>query len=114
MFDLIQHPVLTEKSVRLVESQNQFTFNVDPRLTKPQIRALVESLFGVKVLAVNTHRPPRQHRRLGAFVGEKPRYKRAIVTLPKDQKIQFLPKSHGSPFLSSSDSWNPPRGDHVL
>jgi large subunit ribosomal protein L23 len=92
MIDLIKHPVLTDKSVRLIETHNQYRFDVDPRLTKPQIRALVQSLFGVQVLAVNTHRPPRQQRRLGAFVGGKPRYKRAIVTIAKEQKIQLLPQ----------------------
>lgn len=93
MIDLIKHPVLTDKSVRLIETHNQYRFDVDPRLTKPQIRELIQSLFGVQVLAVNTHRPPRQRRRLGAFVGGKPRYKRAIITLAKDQKIQLLPES---------------------
>jgi len=93
MIDFVKHPVLTEKSVRLLERHNQYRFDVDPRLTKPQIRELVQSLFGVQVLAVNTHRPPRQHRRLGAYVGTKPRSKRAIVTVAKGQSITLLPES---------------------
>jgi large subunit ribosomal protein L23 len=92
MIDLIKHPVLTEKSVRLIETLNQFTIDVDPKLTKPQIRELVQNLYGVKVLAVNTHLPPRTKRRLGAFVGGKPRTKRAIITLPKGQTLRFLPE----------------------
>lgn len=90
MIDLIKHPVLTEKSVRLIETHNQYTFDVGLHLTKPQIRELVKSVYKVTVVAVNTHRPPRQHRRVGAFVGEKPRYKRVIVTLPTDEKIDFF------------------------
>jgi large subunit ribosomal protein L23 len=52
MIDLV-NPVITEKSYRLIE-KNQYTFDVDPRLTKPQIKKVFENLFQVNVLAVNT------------------------------------------------------------
>ena len=77
MLDSIKYPVLrTEKATRLIEN-NQFSFDVDVRITKPQIRKLVEEFFEVKVLAVNTHRPPRKQQRLGAA----PSRKRVIVTV---------------------------------
>lgn len=77
MLDSIKYPVIrTEKATRLIEN-NQFSFDVDVRLTKPQIRKLVEEFFEVKVLAVNTHRPPRKRQRLGSF----PSRKRVIVTV---------------------------------
>ena len=77
LLDLIKHPVLrTEKTTRLIEN-NQFSFDVDVRLTKPQIRKLFEEFFQVKVLAVNTHRPPRKNKRLGS----KSNYKRVIITV---------------------------------
>ena len=80
MLDLIKYPrIRTEKATRLIE-KNQFSFDVDRRLTKPQIQKLIEEFFNVKVLAVNTHRPPRKTKRLGA----KPNYKRVIVTLNSD------------------------------
>lgn len=103
MLDLIKNPVLTEKSVRLIETHNQYMFDVDPRLTKPQIRELVQSLFGVRVLAVNTHCPPRKTRRMGATTGAKPRVKRAIVCVAKDQKIRLLPSL--DTWLSSRPFW---------
>jgi len=59
MIDLVKYPVLTEKSTRLLEN-NQYTFDVDLRLTKTKIKALIEELFEVKVLSVNTHRAPRK------------------------------------------------------
>jgi large subunit ribosomal protein L23 len=92
MIDLVKYPVLTEKSVRLIEN-NQYVFDVDLRLTKPQIKKLMQDLFQVNVISVNTHCPPRKKRRLGAYLGSKPRYKRAIVTLKAGESIQLLPSN---------------------
>lgn len=78
--DLIRRPIVTEKATMLME-QNKYTFEVAPKASKPEIKAAIEQLFKVKVLAVNTHIPPRKKRRVGRFVGFKPQYKRAIVTL---------------------------------
>ncbi len=76
----IKGVVVTLKTCKLVE-QNRWTLDVDPHLNKTQIRQLVESTFGVQVLAVNTHMPPRRRRALARGGGYLPRYKRAIVTL---------------------------------
>lgn len=92
MIDLIKQPVLTEKSVRLIERHNQYTFDVAPHLSKPQIRTTLQSVYNVQVLAVNTYRRPREYRRLGAFIGEKPRCKRVIVTVLPGQKIPLFSK----------------------
>ena len=81
MIDLVKYPVLrTEKCGRLIEN-DQYTFDVDPRLTKPQIKKLIEDFFQIKVIAVNTHRPPRRKKRLGLSVGYKTSYKRVIITV---------------------------------
>lgn len=90
IIDNMKSFVLTEKAVRLIENQNRYTFDVDPKLTKPQIRQLIEKVFNVKVLVVNTHRPPRKKRRLGISQGYKKQYKRAIVTLRKNDSIAVL------------------------
>jgi large subunit ribosomal protein L23 len=80
MLDLVKYPVIhTEKATRLIEN-NQFSFDVDVRLTKSQIRKLVEEFFNVKVLAVNTHRPPRKNKRLSSRVNSK----RVIITVGAD------------------------------
>jgi large subunit ribosomal protein L23 len=78
--DVVKRPIVTEKATILMEL-NQFTFDVDPRASKPTIKDAIELLFSVKVLSVNTHNPPRKRRRVGKFIGYKSRYKRAIVTL---------------------------------
>jgi len=76
----VRRPIVTEKATILME-QNKYTFEVIPKATKPEIKAAIENLFNVKVVQVNTLLPPRKKRRVGRFVGYKPQYKRAIVTV---------------------------------
>lgn len=90
MIDLVKRPILTEKSVRLIEN-NQYTFDVDTKLTKPQIKKFVESVFNVDIVGVNTHIPPRRKRRLGTFEGYKKQYKRVIITIKSGQTIKLIP-----------------------
>lgn len=78
--DLVRRPILTEKATIMME-QNKYTFEVTPKASKPQIRAAIEDLFQVKVVKVNTALPPRRKKRVGKFIGFKPQYKKAIVTV---------------------------------
>lgn len=87
--DVIVRPIVTEKATILMEL-NQFTFDVDPRASKPIIKEAVELLFPVKVLSVNTHNPPRKRRRVGRYVGYKSGYKRAIVTLEDGEPLRKI------------------------
>jgi large subunit ribosomal protein L23 len=88
--DLVRRPIVTEKATLLLE-QNKYVFEVFPKATKPEIKAAVESLFDVKVISVNTVLPPRKKRRVGKFMGYKPQYKRAIVTLAEGNSITLFP-----------------------
>lgn len=90
--DLILQPLVTEKATYLME-ENKYVFEVKPEATKPQIKAAVESLFEVEVAKVNTMNPPRKKRRVGRFLGYKPQYKKAIVTLKEGSSLQatFFP-----------------------
>ena len=89
--DLVLKPIITEKATMLLE-QNKYVFDVLPKATKPEIKAAIESLFDVKVVKVNTINLPRKKRRVGKFVGFKPRYKRAIVTLGEGDSITLFPE----------------------
>ncbi len=89
--DLIRRPLVTEKATRLMEL-NQYSFEVVPKATKPEIKAAIENLFDVKVVSVNTQNQPRKKRRVGKFVGYKPQYKRAIVTLAEGDSITLFPE----------------------
>jgi large subunit ribosomal protein L23 len=88
MIDLVKYPVITEKSYRLIE--NQYTFDVDPRLTKPQIKKVFENLFQVNVL-VNTHLPSWK-KTTWRQQGYKTRYKRVIITIKPNQTIPVFEK----------------------
>lgn len=89
--DLVLRPIVTEKATMLLE-QNKYVFEVIIKATKPEIKAAIESLFEVKVTSVNTIRPPRKKRRVGKFLGYKPNYKRAIVTLAEGDTITLFPE----------------------
>jgi large subunit ribosomal protein L23 len=89
MSDFIKYPVTTEKSYLSMFQNKQYTFDVDSRLTKPQIRKLFETLFSVNVIALNTHTLPRKKIRTGFSAGYRPRYKRVILTLKEGQTLQF-------------------------
>ncbi|MEM6518279.1 MAG: 50S ribosomal protein L23 [Cyanobacteria bacterium P01_C01_bin.70] len=88
--DLIRRPLITEKATLLLEN-NQYTFEVAPKATKPEIKAAVEYLFNVKVTGVSTSNLPRKKRRFGRFEGFRPRYKRAVVTLAEGDSIVLFP-----------------------
>ena len=53
-YDIIKNPLMTEKAVRLLESENKLIFIVDKKAKKPEIKKAVEEIFKVKVLKVNT------------------------------------------------------------
>lgn len=86
---LVKYPVITEKTYIALFKNRQYTFDVDMRLNKTQIKKLFETLFNVNVIAVNTHIPPRKKIRVGTAQGFRPRYKRAILTLKEGQSINY-------------------------
>ena len=90
LHDVIQQPLVTEKSNIAREEQNIATFRVDPSATKLEIRKAVEELFDVKVTAVRTMQQPGKKRRVGKFVGRRPSWKKAIVELAEGQTIEFF------------------------
>ena len=78
--DIIFGPVITEKSVT-AQQNGVYTFKVDKRATKTQIKSEIERQFGVKVLNVNTLNTKPKDRRVGRYTGKTKTYKKAIVTL---------------------------------
>nr|YP_009632293.1 ribosomal protein L23 [Parallela transversalis]AYQ22882.1 ribosomal protein L23 [Parallela transversalis] len=90
LIDLVKYPVLNEKSNLLFYKKKQYMFDVDLRLTKPQIKKLFENLFNVNVISLNTHIPPRKRIRRGLSSGSRPQYKRVILTLKENQFINYL------------------------
>lgn len=62
--DEVKYPVLTEKSIRLLE-RNQYTFNVDSQLNKTKMKIWIEHFFDVKVIAMNSYRLLKKEEREG-------------------------------------------------
>ncbi len=81
--DIIVKPIVTEKSAILLEN-NVYTFEVNPKATKTDIRRAIETIFAksnVKVSKINIIKVKQKAKRLGRFEGYKKGYKKAIVTL---------------------------------
>lgn len=89
-YDIIIKPVVTERSMENMESK-RYTFKVDTRANKSEIKKAVETIFGVKVKQVNTMNITGKKKRMGANVGKRPDWKKSIVTLTEDSKeIEFF------------------------
>ena len=89
--DIIVKPIVSEKSYELLE-RNVYTFEVNPDATKPQIRNAVESIFGVRVLKVNTlnRKGKRKRNRRNFSYGHRSDQKRALVTLAEGDSIELF------------------------
>lgn len=87
--DVIKRPMVTEKSTGLLE-ESKYSFVVDMRANKTQIKQAIEEIFKVKVLAVNTMRVEGKFVRMGRFRGQRPSWKKAIVTLAPGSRIEFF------------------------
>ncbi|HEY8436618.1 MAG TPA: 50S ribosomal protein L23 [Haloplasmataceae bacterium] len=88
--DIIKRPVITEKSSDLIEAENKYTFVVDKKANKIEIKEAVEKLFNVKVLKVNTINVKPKKRRMGRYVGYRSGYKKAIVQLAEGDTIELF------------------------
>lgn len=89
-YEVIKRPLLTEKSTRQKELSNQYSFEVDPKATKIDVRRAVEKLFSVKVEDVKTMQYGGKMRRLGRSIGRKAHWKKAVVTLKKGMSIELF------------------------
>jgi large subunit ribosomal protein L23 len=88
--DIIKRPIITEQSSEMMEF-NKYTFEVDKRANKIEIKLAIEAIFGVKVTGVNTQNVPGKPKRYGKYSGYTSDWKKAIVTLSADSKaIEFF------------------------
>lgn len=87
---IIRKPLLTEKGTVLRETLNLYSFDVDVRANKHQVKLAVEQLFKVKVLNVRTLNIRGKVKRVGRSVGKRSNWKKAYVTLNEGAKIEFF------------------------
>ena len=86
----IVRPLITEKSSTAFQDRAEYTFEVHPDATKPQIRAAIEQLFGVTVTGVWTSNQRGKDKRVGQSIGRKHHWKKAIVTLAEGDTIPIF------------------------
>ena len=89
---IVKYPIITDKATRLLEN-NQYSFVVDRYSDKIEIKEAIENLFDVKVIKINTCNLPRKKKRVGRYIGWKPQYKKAIVTLSEGDVINLFTDS---------------------
>jgi large subunit ribosomal protein L23 len=88
-YDIIKRPLVTEKSVHIQNKLGSYTFEVNPKANKTQIKEAVETLFKVKVVAVNTMNCRGKYRRMRTKLpGMTAAWKKAVVRLVEGQKIE--------------------------
>ncbi len=89
-FDVILEPVMTEKSLVAKETMNKYTFKVDSRANKGEIKRAVEKMFNVNVESVAVLNVLGKKKRVRIVEGKRPDWKKAVVTLAQGQRIDLF------------------------
>jgi large subunit ribosomal protein L23 len=89
-FEIIKRPLDTEKLDRMRDRENKFAFEIDMKANKTEIKQAIEQLFKVKVLDVKTSIVRGKFRRIGRSEGQRPNWKKAIVTLKEGDAISLF------------------------
>ncbi len=87
--DIIYRPVVSEKTYGLLD-EGKYTFEVDPRSNKTEIKQAIETIFDVRVTGVNTLNRQGKRKRRGLIVGKRIDVKRAIVSLAEGDEIELF------------------------
>jgi large subunit ribosomal protein L23 len=90
LLHVIQSPLITEKGTLVNQEGNQYVFRVRPEANKLEIRRAVETYFKVKVEQVRTINYTGKNRRVGKWMGQRPRWKKAYVTVAQGQRIDLF------------------------
>ena len=88
--DVLKKPVLTEKSLMLQQAENKYTFDVELTANKIEIKNAVEKMFDVKVESVNIMNVRPKTKRMGRYVGNTNKRKKAIVKLKEGYEINLF------------------------
>jgi large subunit ribosomal protein L23 len=89
-FEIIKRPLDTEKLDRMRDRENKFAFEIDIKANKTEVKQAIEQLFKVKVVAVKTAIVRGKFRRIGRSEGQRPNWKKAIVTLKEGDAISLF------------------------
>lgn len=90
VYSIIKKPLFTEKGAHMKETENKLLVEVAVEANKPEIKRAVEEIFKVKVDNIHTIKLPGKWKTYGRFKGKKPSRKKAIITLKKGEKLDFV------------------------
>lgn len=90
IYDVIKRPLFTEKGMDIKERENKLLIEVHPQANKHEIKKAMEEIFKVKVEKVATINKSGRMRRFGRFMGTTASKKKAIITLKKGEKLDFI------------------------
>lgn len=88
--DIIIRPIITEKSMKIMDAENKITFEVAKGANKTEIRQAIEEIFSVKVEKVNVANCRPKTKRVGRYVGKTNAVRKAIVTLAQGEEIKLF------------------------
>jgi len=88
-FEIIKAPIITEKSANIASNDRKYVFKVDAKSNKTEIKQAIENIFKVKVDNINTVTVKPKKKRVGRYTGLTSKYKKAIVTLALNNKIDL-------------------------
>ncbi|OEU52593.1 MAG: 50S ribosomal protein L23 [Desulfobacterales bacterium C00003060] len=89
-YEIVKRPMITEKSTIQKETNNQFSFEVDRKANRVEIRHAIERIFNVRVVKVRTMQVKGKVKRVGRVLGKRRDWKKAIVTLAGGENIEFF------------------------
>ncbi len=92
-FDVLVKPLLTEKITGLQEAANCIAFVVQNDVNRIEVRQAVESVLKVKVKSVNIMKVMGKKKRQGRFLGKRPDWKKAVVTLHEGEKVELYERA---------------------
>ena len=87
---VIEKPLVTEKSMEILNENNWVSFSVNRKANKIQIKTAIERIFKVKVVGVNTSNVIGKQKRFGRNIGVSQNWKKALVRLKEGEKIEFF------------------------
>lgn len=90
VYEVIRRPIISEKSTALAEVGGRYAFEVAIQANKQEIKDAVQRLFNVKVREVRTMIMHGKVKRVGRFETKRSNWKKALVTLAENQKIEFF------------------------
>ena len=90
LLSLVKYPLITEKTLFLLNRTNQYSFLVEKSLKKPELKYLFEKFFAIHVIGISTLQLPPKYRQIRRLLGKKTSYKKVIIRIPKNERIKNI------------------------